>query len=220
MRHLMMNFALAAAFIGCSLFASASSLAQEQPAPTTRSADDVAIHDLLHKWHNAVVNDDSKSFDSCLVQVDGMDAFRQAAFGLNRAGQQFADAVVKAYGEKSLDGFKHVEWKEGEITISGGLTIPPRDDQAIDQIDVEIQGDRAQLPHGEMMVTLVKKDGQWLVDPSAGLRPGSKPDDSAPLLNDMAKIMRDGAAEAATGKISANDLALEMAQKIQHLIFG
>ena len=204
----------------CVVFTTATASAQDQPPPTTQSADDAAVHDLLFKFHDAVANNDRKSFDACFVQTDGMAAFLPAALDLNRAGEEFADAAVKAYGEKSLDEFKHVEWKQGAITQSFTMTIPPRDAAAIKQIVVEINGDRARLPNGEMMVALARMNGKWLIDPSAGQRSGGNPDDMAALLEKIAKIMRDGVSEAAAGKISAHDLALEMAQKMAHLFFG
>ena len=195
-------------------------LAQGNPPPTTRDADDATIHDLLHRMHKALANNDRKAFDSCFNVAPGTETFQKSVFEMNRAGLQFVEAAVKAYGAASLEEFKHVEWKEGDASLSGGLDLPPRDDAAIDKVEVSVDGGQATLPNHELRLEFAKKGDQWLVDPTAAFPPGADPNGAAPLYNGMAKIFTDSAAEITSAKPPVHDLAVEMVKKLQHLMFG
>ncbi len=117
-----------------------------------------APRDVLARALTAMANLDRKMFVGCLTGTDDERRAAGAMVDFVRAGWEFQEAFVEAYGQQAWESFQDKEGARLKTTVEGDLS-------KLAQVQCRIDGDVAacSMPGDPQVVHLDRRDGRWYV---------------------------------------------------------
>ena len=145
----------------------------------------------------------------------------EAGVDLTRAGQEFRDAFVAAYGSDAWDKFQDPAHRPGDHDASL-LLITDKDIADARQVPIREEGDRAaaRMPRGRGIMLMVKVSGGWVIDGSTFVPPGTDAAATSARIAAVASTVRKY--QRAIGKrgITPGDIDAELGLAIDEVFAG
>jgi hypothetical protein len=154
-------------------------------------------------------------FLACFDATDEQVKHLKVLFGVMKAGKEFEAAAVAAYGE------------EGAKKLSGGASsrspIPTENvDKWVETLTVKVEGDQATVssPDQPKPLSLVRKNGVWLIKPGAMTPPPEQAAASARMMKAVAGVYDKMKARIGQEGVTVESLKAEMDAEMMKAMFG